>query len=269
MSDSCEVYARMALHKAKQKDPPIDVQKVAKALKISIEEKDGGNRYEGCLLRYNDVCGIMLNKSIKSETRKRFTLAHEIGHAEIPTHTRMLYQCSKRDIDFSFKQREQEKEANAFAASLLMPEDFITETINNNALSLDSIKKIAKQCQTSFISSAIKYIKYCPEPALIILSEENKVKFYCLTEELHAKKIFYLAPDNPLIKGSVAHNFYNKQRIITAQQEEKRKISLNVWFHGQDYSKYDCFEHAISFPNLNRTLSLIWLEEKYDDEDIL
>lgn len=269
MSESCEVYAAMALNKAKQKTPPINVNNIAKALEIEIEEKDGGDRYEGCFFRYDSIRGILLNKSIKSETRKKFTLAHEIGHAEIPTHTGSLYQCLSDDIEFSFKQKEQEKEANAFAAALLMPEDFVTSTIKDNPIGLEPIKQIAERCQTSLVSSALRYIKYCPELALIMLSRNGKVKFYSLAKELTAKKIFFLTPDSSLIKGSSAYTLFNSQQIAHGHREEKGKISLNVWFQGQDYSKYDCYEHAISLPKYNSILSVAWLEEKYENRDFL
>jgi len=269
MNNSCEFYAEITLHKAKQNVPPIDIRRVAKTLDIAIEEKDGGNRYEGCLLNFEGERGIIINKAIKSETRKRFTLAHEIGHAEIPTHTSVLYQCSQKDIEFSFKQREQEREANSFAAALLMPQSFISEIVKNSSISLDAIRKISKQCHTSFISSAIRYIKNCPEPAALIVSEEGKIKFYCLSPNLMAKKIFELIPDSALVKGSIAHSLFEKQKETTLAYEDKGKINLNIWFPYQDYSKYDCFEHVISFPNYNRTISLVWLEEKYEDQDFI
>jgi len=73
---------------------------------------------------------ILLNKS-DLDKRQRFTLAHEIGH--IVLHD----QKSKEEIvdyrkDILNPQGTKEREANKFAAELLMPEDEFRKQFANN-----------------------------------------------------------------------------------------------------------------------------------------
>ena len=80
MINSCEIYATALLNRIGQKTLPTRPREVARKLDIPIKEVDADNRYDGYLLKYKGSRGIMINKSIMYETRKNFTIAHEIGH---------------------------------------------------------------------------------------------------------------------------------------------------------------------------------------------
>ena len=63
------------------------------------------------------------------ETRRRFTIAHELGHWVcqcLEGHTAPLY-CRAEDIGVDPRARALEREANVFAAELLMPETGVRE----------------------------------------------------------------------------------------------------------------------------------------------
>ncbi|UFH49200.1 ImmA/IrrE family metallo-endopeptidase [Pseudomonas sp. KNUC1026] len=58
-------------------------------------------------------------------TRRKFTLAHELGHIVIPWHTRTIVShLNPHQADASYLRME--AEANRFAAELLMPSDWLT-----------------------------------------------------------------------------------------------------------------------------------------------
>ena len=84
----------------------------------------------GFVLRENGTAPIVGINSYHPSVRQRFTMAHELGHL-------LLHKASKLHIDqtdFSIKFRDEqssdgsdreEREANAFAAALLMPQVFL------------------------------------------------------------------------------------------------------------------------------------------------
>lgn len=109
---------------------PIDVDRIAEILGVSIEyyyNSDGDD--VGSITRRGNEATIKINKSQNGyEPRKRFTLAHEIGHlckhlfdtsnaTFVDTQKTMSRTQSYWDI--------QESEANAFAAHLLMPKRLV------------------------------------------------------------------------------------------------------------------------------------------------
>jgi IrrE N-terminal-like domain len=60
--------------------------------------------------------------SVESFGRKRFTLAHELGHYVIPTHAQQSVACRSSSIErWTPSMPTAELEANRFAAAILMP----------------------------------------------------------------------------------------------------------------------------------------------------
>lgn len=97
-------------------DYPINLERVAESLgyeSLGFEGKSdisGGIRYSSRKIFVNSTDPIV---------RQRFTLAHEIGHAVL--HKGVDEVDYRREIDFP--QSDKEREANLFAAELLMPTD--------------------------------------------------------------------------------------------------------------------------------------------------
>jgi Zn-dependent peptidase ImmA (M78 family) len=118
--------ARKLLAELKIKDIPVPVERIAEKLgaKLSFEPFEG--ELSGMLFRKGDRIVIGVNSS-HAHTRQRFTIAHELAHLQL--HEGELYvdegRINLRDEDSSLAIKPEEIEANAFAAELLMPEDFI------------------------------------------------------------------------------------------------------------------------------------------------
>ena len=266
MSDSCEVYARDLLKSIGIDKPPIRPRAIAETMNIPIKEFDAGNSYEGCLIRCGDVLGIMINTAIKYEPRKNFTIAHEIGHAEIPHHKGHEYQCVSDSIGMG-SGNNLEREANEFASELLMPALFIVEQAQKSEIGLNLVKSIAEKCETSLTSSAIRYIKYCPDIAVLIVSENGKIKYCIQSDEMRNRKLFYYDLKTGLNKLSLAYDFINADGSVSSHKEDEQQIDLSAWFPSLNYGKYESTESAIALPSFNQTISLVWLKEKYEDDE--
>lgn len=65
--------------------------------------------------------------SFHAATRQRFTIAHELGHLLLHETRAMIVDTHvyRRDEVSSMGTKKEEREANAFAAELLMPRDFV------------------------------------------------------------------------------------------------------------------------------------------------
>jgi hypothetical protein len=64
---------------------------------------------------------------------------------------------------------QQEKEANAFAAELLMPERMLRQAIHHGKPRLELIQELAQQFQVSWLAMAYRYLEVVSEPCLLIL----------------------------------------------------------------------------------------------------
>ncbi len=113
----------------------INIEKIAKHLNVDVKAEDLDSDISGLFVIKNNKPYIRYNKS-ESINRKRFTIAHELGHYVLHRDSKPLFvdkneKIMYRNLDSSTGEIRKEREANAFAASLLMPKVFIQTTINS------------------------------------------------------------------------------------------------------------------------------------------
>lgn len=119
--------------------PAIDVRELAEnKLGMKIKYERFGDSISGVLAVKNGVPTIGVN-SDQGKYRQRFTIAHEIGHYVLKHDRNGLFvdhykkhfsgKLLFRNEETSTGEINQEREANAFAAALLMPEPMIRKEI--------------------------------------------------------------------------------------------------------------------------------------------
>lgn len=145
---------------AKISHAPVDVELIAKSCGVTIENTDLGDEVSGLLVIHGNKAVIAHNPN-QSRQRKRFTIAHELGHFAL--HRDEGTDTVFVDKDFIIKYRgnriysevelRQEQEANAFAASLLMPKEFIFDEMSKDDFRYlqegELIEKLAKTFDVS------------------------------------------------------------------------------------------------------------------------
>lgn len=105
--------------------PPVDIEAIALHLKAQVVEEKLDRSVSGLLYRDGDQVVIGVN-SAHADRRRRFTIAHEIGHLVLHKgrplvldHVRVNF----RDANSSTASDLEEIQANAFAAEILMPRE--------------------------------------------------------------------------------------------------------------------------------------------------
>jgi Zn-dependent peptidase ImmA (M78 family) len=143
--------------------PPVEVEKIAKSKGAEIVPYEMGNEMSGILVIKGNRAIIGINPS-QSKVRQRFTIAHELGHYLL--HSNNNKEQKEQlfvDKDFIVKFRSKktyseqemlhERQANAFAAALLMPKQFIFVELNkaqNQELSENElIEELARTFEVS------------------------------------------------------------------------------------------------------------------------
>ena len=95
---------------------------------------------------------IFIEKTMSPE-RKKFTLAHELGHHFL--HEGMKLRLDNLDYSSNGKDTVEESEANYFAATLLMPKELVLKLLDKRK----SVEEIANYFQVS-LSAARNRIKW-------------------------------------------------------------------------------------------------------------
>lgn len=159
-------------------NPPYDLEELV-SLYAKFEYLDFPNGADGISLKLKQggKPSVYINSS-KPEVRRRFTLAHELGHVIIPWHigniishvdvtgdeeeVRNKHKLIKDDFPSRYKQIE--KEANRFAAELLIPTKWLDEVFKNVNISdfEEALQNIINQRRTSKDTALIKVFSFLP-----------------------------------------------------------------------------------------------------------
>lgn len=119
-----------------------NIKLLAEKLKIQLIEKDFNDDVAGFFVISNGKPVITYKNDILNEHRTRFTIAHEIGHYSLHAKEQPIFidktpKVMYRNTASSTGEMLKEREANAFAAALLMPKDLLVNEINKAVNHID------------------------------------------------------------------------------------------------------------------------------------
>lgn len=150
-----ENIAEKILKKNDQKKPPIDPAIIAQKLKVRVEQADLGEDVSGAIIIKNGKAKIGFNPNEITQ-RQRFTIAHELGHYLLHREKMEMFidktYYALRDEKSTKGEYQMEKEANAFAAALLMPSSLVLEEVKKINFDLaddSSLRKLANKFNVS------------------------------------------------------------------------------------------------------------------------
>ncbi len=146
MSIRAKQMAKKILAESNSK-APVDVEALAKTHGIPVEQQAYDDEVSGMLVVKDGKAIISINKK-HSDNRKRFSIAHELGHYFLHKNLANVFVDKSivflRDKKASDGTQLQEIEANVFAAELLMPESDLRAKVKKNPLDLENPKDFKK-----------------------------------------------------------------------------------------------------------------------------
>ncbi len=156
----------------------IDLLALCNILGISIIDTQSLDK-EGYLICSDGLKLIFIDFKIQNKHKKRFIIAHEIGHFLM--HRAKMYCCSDIGENRSTRTNTpfQEKQANDFASELLLPQKDVENALPIGRLHFSSISDIANRYDVSMTMTAIKAIACSKTEEEILLCYENdKLRWY-------------------------------------------------------------------------------------------
>lgn len=108
---------------------------------------------------------IVISPDIYNNNQKRFTIAHEIGHLFIH---HGVHFCRKEDFNMGINTKTKEREANQFAAQLLLPRNIVLNKLRTRDISLDIAQELSEQYEISLTSAIIRMIELSDENVALI-----------------------------------------------------------------------------------------------------
>jgi IrrE N-terminal-like domain len=115
---------------------------------------------------------VVLNE-MRPLRRKRFTLAHELGHVLIPWHIgTILDEIDLLDDGKDLSYWELENEANRFAGELLMPRNWVKNLVNTFENPCEVVECVSKRANVS-VDAAIIRVKHVLNPGYVYALVDN------------------------------------------------------------------------------------------------
>jgi Zn-dependent peptidase ImmA (M78 family) len=159
------------LKEHRQTHLPVDIRRIA-ASHASVIEHPLDPDVSGVLAPIESGKWVILINSTHPETRKRFSIAHELGHLLLhgykTPHADRAFRF--RDVHSSEGNVAEEIQANQFAAELLMPRDQILRLVGAHSLDHAPMDKRDDEELDRLVSRLVKQFEVSKQAMTIRLS---------------------------------------------------------------------------------------------------
>lgn len=145
-----------------QSSAPVNLDAIAESLGAEIREFELDADVSGVLFRGQGRKVIAVNR-VHSQVRKRFTIAHEMGHLALhkgtEVHVDQGFRVNLRDSKSATAQDVEEVEANAFAANLLMPAQWLRSDLRGSTFDLENEEQISDLAERYQVSAQAMIVR--------------------------------------------------------------------------------------------------------------
>lgn len=244
--------AKLLLEKLQITGKP-DLEVVCRKLGLRVRNVRSAG-FDGTLVRSKSTQkGIIgIRESIREQGRKRFTVAHEIGHYVIPNHRFLKNVCSGKIIDsYRSTLNKAELEANHFAAELLLPASAVRTRLEGDP-SFERISSVAEEFETSFSATTRRFVDLTGSSVAMIWQKAGKAEW------VHRSDAFtYYLP-----MGEIPSSKSMAGRLFAGRTGGNGFESVDpvLWLTRRDAEKVDVvLEHSLDLPNYDAVLTLLWV----------
>jgi Zn-dependent peptidase ImmA (M78 family) len=205
------------------------------------------------LLRYGKTGVIRVSDTEEYYTRKRFSIAHELGHFLLYHGHSVELVCNDMDMNDWYQGTGDERVANAFAGELLLPEFLLEPKCDVREVNFEPVKAIADEFQTSLTATAIRFVRFCPEMCAAVFSTDSKVKWVYKSNDFWP----YVRIGKTLDRRTLAYDFFQGKTLA----KDPEDVAAEAWLDTDNLGHIEeVVEHSIGFPRLRSVLTLIWIK---------
>lgn len=236
-----------------------DVRQIAATLRVPVHERPL-ERCEGMLVRIKGTAkgAIAVKSSIREDSRKRFTVAHELGHLLLPGHDNCGVCASGVIETWAGDVREKEREANAFAAELLMPAPILLGHVAGKAPSLGLVEGIAEAFKTSLTASGYRFAGLTSYAVALVWSEAGRTRWAKRSEEFRS----WLRLREKLDSRTIAADLFRGIDIPVGAHA----VPADAWLE-RAQPDTTLIEESRLLPSYGAVLTLLWAKEANGGSD--
>lgn len=235
----------------------LSIEEIAMAMGVDGVLPQSMSGAEGRIITKHNLFLISYSDKISHPGKKRFVVAHELGHYLLHRDI-LLEQQVLVDTHASLRSNlEIEFEANTFAKELLLPKYLLKDSFLNTVPTIGEIEQISREKQVSLMFTVMRYKEIGRIPITIIFSSKGIVKWVSASPNC---TLTFVPIGSTVPKNSLAGAINDGMRF-----KKKRAEGINpmVWF-SNDYNignctQYNFFEQCYRISSSD-VLTMIWHE---------
>lgn len=227
---------------------------MARGVYVTEGRLDGA---EARLLRQGARGLIRVKADLPEEGRKRFAVAHELGHWELHEEMSQWTLCEAEDVA-AYASSPPEVEANAFAAELLMPTLLVRPRCEDVAPDLAIPRALAADFRTSLTAAAVRFVEECRENCAVIFSEGRRVTWWRARE---GSRIW-------IGKGLEVDR--RSEAWEPSADAKMQPVPVDAWFPDRESKvRQDLYEQSMVLGRYGTVLTLLWVIDRDGEEQEL
>ena len=247
---------------------PVDLEALAQTRGIFVQEMESDeDGVSGMFLRHGDTFGILYSTQIPNIGFQRFSIAHELGHFFIDGH---LDQISFNDnvhrsrANF-ISNNYYEREADHFAAGLLMPITPVRRIIHRSPSGLGGIQAVQQETNASLTAAAIRYVALTDEAVAIIVSSNGIVDYCFMSETMKSLEgIDWLHKNTLVPSATITESILGKSEEEQREAHAEGEVDITAWFGGR--RSVAAWEEVIGLGSYGRILTVLTCPDLIDDD---
>ncbi|MEX3787341.1 ImmA/IrrE family metallo-endopeptidase [Paraburkholderia sp. BR14374] len=212
---------------------------------------------------------IVYNSAVRSEGRKRFTVAHEFAHYLLHRHQQDRFECGTDDIETGDNNgRDIEAEADVFASTLLMPLDDFRRQVDGQPVSFDLLGHCADRYGVSLTAAALRWTEIAQKRVVLVASRDDHMLWAKSNDAAFKSGAYFATRRNTieLPRQALAHSDNGwragDQRTGRAQHWFPHEpASMPVTEMTRVAGQYDYTLTLLSLPDAE------WQRPRHDDEE--
>lgn len=229
---------------------PVPLETLCDQLGIALVRSKFRGDFDGVLVQIRGLPGpvIIINTAQCSGYRERFTIAHEIAHAILPWHANRLLDLPKVEETTSIRPQDVnarrsdplaisvEKEADKFAAYLLMPPKWFGPDARKVPFSLDGLTDLQAKYGVSLSAAAFNAIHHTRDAVALIYTTNGRCRYRGMSDEFRqivgADAELHTRPGTATgAKELLANQAATGSRL-------SRTVSASAWLSGRSSVEY-------------------------------
>ena len=244
---------RLLLQLGVSKPEQIDLDAIAWHLGAAVKYRHMDNA-DATIVGSSKRAVIAINSSIKSSSRKRFSLGHELGHWH--HHRGRVLFCGPADIgNFAGGALDPEGQADAFASDLILPSYLVRPRINKlKKAALVHAREIAEEFNASMSATLLKILNEDRFPILVVCHGKDRRHWFRRANMVPQ----WWFPREDLDVDTFAFEILHRG---ATEDGFPRKNGAGAWFDFRNVDRYEVYEQSFPLPN-EEVLTILTIPEE-------